>query len=473
MISLWDLGITNELFSLIFKLNETTDINVNTPFGVTNTFTCNRIVKQGSVLGSNICSASTAEVCNTNMKGSATVGDIVINDILYVDDTTDLNSDINQAIESHYEVQNFCKMKRMNMNYSKCGIMGINLKTHDSLPSLLIEENKVPHITESKIVGDVVNNKGTNMDLMEHKLKQGNAALISCMARCNESTMGVHSIKSAMTLYDSVFIAVLLFNSHSWTNITAENLKKLETLQLKYLKRVLRSAPSTPNLFLFLEFGVLPISYLIHIRQLCFLHHITHIGDDHPVHLMYHKQITFLFEKNWGNKTKSLLSLYHLNPTEAQSMSKEAWKNLVKKNVSEHAFKELQDRAKEFSKIKNLQYTQLSEQPYLTAYQPKIASTIAKLRSRSVDCKNNRKSSQTDLSCRLCGKEEETQQHMVNCSHVSQGPPLRLDDTIMDVQLNNENVLEVCKRVGYFFQLEGDNRTKEVLAETECEKDVI
>ena len=61
----------------------------------------------------------------------------------------------------------------------------------------------------------------------------------------------------------------------------------------------------------------------------------------------------------------------------------------------------------------------------------------------------------------------------MNCSHVSQGPPLRLDDTIMDVQLNNEKVLEVCKRVGDFFQLEGDNRTKEVLAETGCEKDVI
>ena len=47
MISLWDLGIRNELFHLIFKLNEKTKIRVKTPFGISDPFHCNRIVKQG------------------------------------------------------------------------------------------------------------------------------------------------------------------------------------------------------------------------------------------------------------------------------------------------------------------------------------------------------------------------------------------------------------------------------------------
>ena len=75
MISLWNIGIRNELFSLIFKLNEATQISVRTPFGMSEQFLCSRIVKQGSVLSSNICSTSTGEICDSNLKGFAVVGD--------------------------------------------------------------------------------------------------------------------------------------------------------------------------------------------------------------------------------------------------------------------------------------------------------------------------------------------------------------------------------------------------------------
>ena len=64
MITLWELGVRSELFALIFKLNEEAKIQVKTPFSLTNPFECSRIVKQGSVLSSNLCSASTAQVCD-------------------------------------------------------------------------------------------------------------------------------------------------------------------------------------------------------------------------------------------------------------------------------------------------------------------------------------------------------------------------------------------------------------------------
>ena len=69
MITLWELGIQNELFALIFKLNQHANIQVKTPFGLTDAFQCPRIVKQGSVLSSILCSSSTAELCDTNFAG--------------------------------------------------------------------------------------------------------------------------------------------------------------------------------------------------------------------------------------------------------------------------------------------------------------------------------------------------------------------------------------------------------------------
>ena len=135
-------------------------------------FTCNRIVKQGSVLSSNICSTSTAEICDQNLMGFATVGDTVINDILYVDDTTDPNTGINETVDSHYEIDNFTKSKRMSMNYTKCCILGFNMTMHDSIPTLLVDDNPIPHASKTKSVGDVINDKGTNKDLIEDRIKK-------------------------------------------------------------------------------------------------------------------------------------------------------------------------------------------------------------------------------------------------------------------------------------------------------------
>ena len=91
MITLWELGIRNELFALIYKLNEVAKVRVKTPFGLTNQFECPRIVKQGSVLSSNLCSSSTAQLCDNNHVGGIYTGSFVLNDVLYVDDTTDVN----------------------------------------------------------------------------------------------------------------------------------------------------------------------------------------------------------------------------------------------------------------------------------------------------------------------------------------------------------------------------------------------
>ena len=130
MISLWKLGVQNELFTLIFKLNEKSSIRVKSPFGFSEAFSAPRIVKQGSVLSSNLCSSSTAELCDTNPYGGAMIGSLLLNSLLYVDDTLDLNEDIIETTDSHYEIMNFSACKRLGMNHPKCGLITINKKPH-------------------------------------------------------------------------------------------------------------------------------------------------------------------------------------------------------------------------------------------------------------------------------------------------------------------------------------------------------
>ena len=47
----------------------------------------------------------------------------------------------------------------------------------------------------------------------------------------------------------------------------------------------------------------------------------------------------------------------------------------------------------------------------------------------------------------------ETQSHIINCSTVTDGPHLDMDIIDGEILANNDNVLEICSRVGKFLKL--------------------
>ena len=321
MITLWELGIRNELFALIYKLNEHALIKVKTPFGFTEQFECPRIVKQGCVLSSNLCSSSTAQLCDVNKEGGMYIGSFVINDVLYVDDTTDVNDDTNETIASNHGISNFSKSKRLTVNHPKCALLTINKKPHHCNPTLTIGEGIIPQVTMAKCVGDIINEKGTNSDMIDDKVNNAKAAMANCLSMCNEITLGLYFVESATILYGSVFLQTLLFNSHAWRNLTKADYKKLEVVQIRYLKRIMRAPLSTPNSFVYLKFGDLPVKYIIQCRQLNFLHHILGLESTDPVRKTHEAQKLLPFEKNWTNEVLPLIDEYELTGIDIQNIS--------------------------------------------------------------------------------------------------------------------------------------------------------
>ena len=61
LIGLWKVGIRDQMLSLILSMNEECQIVVQSPCGRTEPFKIDRIVKQGTVLGPQLCKVSTAE----------------------------------------------------------------------------------------------------------------------------------------------------------------------------------------------------------------------------------------------------------------------------------------------------------------------------------------------------------------------------------------------------------------------------
>ena len=177
--------------------------------------------------------------------------------------------------------------------------------------------------------------------MIEERTKKARTATISIMSLCSDVTLGYHRVKVLIMLYIAIFIAAVLFNSQVWSNITITQENKLQTVQLKFLKRTLHAPNSTSNAFTFLEFGVLPIKYEIHKRKLMFYHHIFTLPTTDPVFKVHTQQQKLPFEKNWTNEVYKLLEVYSLDVIDITAISKKEWKKVVEENIKAEAFQAL------------------------------------------------------------------------------------------------------------------------------------
>jgi hypothetical protein len=244
--------------------------------------------------------------------------------------------------------------------------------------------------------------------------------MVSIIGFMRETQLGAHTISVYLLLHNAIFLASILFNSQAWSNMTDNNIQQISVIQLKLLKKAMKARPSTANAFVYLELGILPVKYEIHKRQLSFLHHIVHLSDEDPVRKVWRHQTMMPDHVNWWSGVKSLMSKYSINWTEDQimEMSKEAYKRKVKEAVKNIAFEELRMECQGKKKTKDLIYTELKAQNYITRLSPGHSRTIFRARSQTLNIKDHARYQFKDgMHCRWCGVSDETLDHIVNCGY--------------------------------------------------------
>ena len=234
---------------------------------------------------------------------------------------------------------------------------------------------------------------------------------------CSDVTMGIHGLETILMLYRGLFVQVILNNAQAWSNLTQTDLKALQTIQLKYIKRAFHAPSSTSNILTFLETGLLPIKNEINIKQLTFLHHILTLPDNDPVKFTYQQQLLYSYP-NWANEVGELRRQYNLTETDAEIevKSKDAWKRLVKKKVEIKALECLNKEAEGKRIASRLcPYMKYARQEYIDRLPPKLARKIFHIRTGTIDLRGVREYTYGENTlCRLCHAEDETVEHVVN-----------------------------------------------------------
>ena len=227
---------------------------------------------------------------------------------------------------------------------------------------------------------------------------------------------------------------------------------------------MLQAPSSTSNPLTFIETGTIPVENVIHIRQLNFLHHVLTLDDDDPVKRTYHEQLNYPFESNWGNTIGQVKLRYGVSETdeEISLISKGRWKRMVKTKVRSCVFQELVEKARLQQCTETITLPSiLQKQEYLTKLPSANARKIFHIRTGTINLKNHRKYMYGDDNlCRLCQKEVEDVNHVVNeCPAIPRGENININTT------KCEELMEISSRCIMFDDKVNDNQ--------ECDSDAI
>ena len=210
------------------------------------------------------------------------------------------------------------------------------------------------------------------------------------------------------------------YNSESWYNLDRKDIEKLESTDENLIRKIFSAHSKTPKELLYLESGCIPIRFILISRRLNFLWYMLNQNDDTMLLEFLRAQCENPVKGDWVLTVQKDLDELEIIESfdDIRETTKDAFKKYVKTKVKEKAFKYLKDLQNSHSKSQNIQYKEVKLQEYLkpaSSMTIKEKSFIFMARSRMLDVKCNFKIGKSDLLCRKCGIENESQKHILSC----------------------------------------------------------
>ena len=144
----------------------------------------------------------------------------------------------------------------------------------------------------------------------------------------------------------------------------------------------------------------------------------------------------------------------NLEMEQIRMMEKSSFMRVIKEKIRRKTFENMEKIKNSHTKVKNIEHQGMKIQKYLQPNSCKIrkeeAQLIFKLRCRTVRVKRNLKGMFDDMNCTACGLEEETQEHVLICSKLTnnKGDNGTVSEKLMITKMFKENyeVLENMKK---------------------------
>ena len=427
---LHEAGVNDDKLPLLYKTNQSARIAIKTPNGTTNSISIQETVMQGTVWGGLMCTTTMDQLGKYVYKDGSLIykykGKVAVPPLEMVDDVVTLSKCGATSVTLNSTVNTFMEHKKLKLNPKKCAKMHIG-KACLNCPKLKVHEEEMKSSSKEKYLGDFVSTSGSTKDTVEARIIRGNAISVEIRSILNEIPLGTRRTEIGLALREAWFINGCLFNSEVWSNLSAQNVQKLEIIDHKILRHILGAHSKVPTEFLHLETGTLNISSVISVRRMSYLQTILKRHESELIRRVYNEMKENRVKGDWYGLVSNDFSDIdeQIDEITIANLSETEFKRQIKEKVRKKALANFNEMKCNHSKIRNLNYESLVKpQAYITSMllNNKQTSLLVNLRSR---CERSfRKNFATlhagDQNCVLCGSEPDTQEHALQCHKVKE-----------------------------------------------------
>ena len=245
----------------------------------------------------------------------------------------------------------------------------------------------------------------------------------------------LHHIKidTLLQLYNTCIISIILYGTEIWTESSYE---ALEQLQSRCLKRILKVPSSSPNTATIFETCNLPIQVLVDRRQLVYYQKLKSFPNCLAGKILAAQENSTLhLPHSWAHHIHKIMDKYGL--VYVDGVSKERWKQIMRKPTQLYANYIVRDQASGLSKMTKLLGTKdhIKREDYVSSLPLYKTTLLFKARCRMLNFKNNFRGTNTDLSCDLCQADVEDDDHIFDTCPA-------LDAVRNDLQITREELFQ-------------------------------
>ena len=241
-------------------------------------------------------------------------------------------------------------------------------------------------------------------------------------------------MQSIWLLVQTCILPIITYASETW-HLTKQEEKKLNQCLDKILRRILMTPDATPREAMYIETGLLDVSTTADSKRLNMKARLNKNKSElmakilENPHCMWEKDTKTIMEKN-GLKPEELTgSTYQTKATIKKATIEKFKTSIIKTTEGKSKMQYFLEAKEKWQPGKRAQY--------MNELTRKQTSTIFKARSRMIQVKGNYKNGHTDLKCRKCKQEIETQQHVLEkCPIIHHNDAIK----VPKCQLFSENI---------------------------------
>ena len=453
MDSLYNCGVNGKLYRLIYEMNRSTVLTINTGCGTTQPRRIGANITQGSIGGALISSVNLDMTVNQHFGESQheiSYVDLRLQPTIFQDDISRLSSNRVAAQAGNEFIKSCMEVKLLDLNVDKSCyiIIGNESYTADlrcELKKYPLElcGNQMKEKLNDKYLGDILSFRGLASSAHETIMDRYGRVYASIVETraivqdCRSQVVG--GITAGLDIWETAHIPSLLNNCENWIQISDDSIEKLEDLQ-NTLYRMLLSVPrSTPVASLAWDLGGVKMKYRIIMKKLLFLHHLVGLDDQslakQVLSVQDHHDLPGLV-----TECKDLIVKFKLPNILKIRKSKNVWKSLVKKKIIEENSKELKEELSKYRKLEESEFLEeeFGRQPYTKQLDLASVRTKFKFRTKMTQYVKMNFSNSTQYSedlwrCDSCRTNIDSQNHVLWCgsyASLREGKDMRKDEDL-------------------------------------------